>query len=236
MDAIILAGGKGTRMQPLTLTTPKPLLPVAGRPILEWSLYSLRPSADRVLVVAKYLKEQVEAFMAAQTVFARWQIVEQLPEPLGTGHAVRCCAPYLEGESFLVINGDDLFGAASLSRLARVEAGVLAVERDDASAYGALLPDPVDGRLARIHEKPPAGTYPPPIRVNIGAYKLTRQIFDYAPPPSSRGEYELTDDVSYLAGQRRVEIITSDFWLPIGDLAAYEAAGRADIASAIPLT
>lgn len=234
MDAIILAGGKGTRMRPLTDHTPKPLLPVQRRPILEWSLYSLRPSADRVIVVAKYLKPQIEAYMAAQTVFEDWQIVEQLPEPLGTGHAVMCCQPYLKSEAFLVINGDDLFGAKALSALSQVEAGVLAVERDDASLYGVLITDQT-GRLTRIHEKPEPGTYPPPVRVNIGAYKLTRQIFDYDLPKSKRGEYELTDYVTYLASQTNVQVVVSDFWLPIGNPADYDAAQTADIDSAIPI-
>lgn len=234
MDAIILAGGKGTRMRPLTDHTPKPLLPVQGRPILEWSLHSLRPSADRVLVVAKYLKPQIEAYMAAQTVFDDWQIVEQLPEPLGTGHAVMCCQPYLKSETFLVINGDDLFGAGAISRLSQVEAGVLAVERDDASRYGALITD-TNGRLTRIHEKPEPGTYPPPIKVNIGAYKLTRQIFDYDLPLSQRGEYELTDYVTYLASQMKVQVVVSDFWLPIGNPEDYEASQSAEIVSAIPI-
>lgn len=234
MDAIILAGGKGTRMRPLTDDTPKPLLLVQGRPILEWSLYSLRPSADRVIVVAKYLKPQIEAYMAAQTVFEDWQIVEQLPEPLGTGHAVMCCQPYLKSETFLVINGDDLFGAKALSALSQVEAGVLAVEREEASLYGVLITDQ-SGRLTRIHEKPEPGTYPPPVKVNIGAYKLTRQIFDYDLPKSKRGEYELTDYVTYLASQANVQVVVSDFWLPIGNPADYDAAQTADIDSAIPI-
>lgn len=228
MDAIILAGGKGTRMQPLTHDTPKPLLRVQGRPILEWSLLSLRGSADRVLVVASYLKEQIAAYMAAQTLFADWQIVEQLPAPLGTGHAVQCCQPHLRSEGFLVVNGDDLFGAAALRRLAQVEAGVLAVERDDASQYGVLLTD-ATGRLTRIHEKPTPGTYPAPVQVNIGAYKLDQSIFAHPLLPSPRGEYELTDYVTALATQRPVSVIVSDFWLPIGDLAAYERAQTATI-------
>lgn len=230
MDAIILAGGKGTRMRPLTNDTPKPLLPVQGRPILEWSLRSLRPSADRVLVVAKYLKEQIEAFMRSQTVFERWQIVEQLPEPLGTGHAVQCCRPYLESEAFLVINGDDLFGTAPLTRLAQTEAGVLALLLDEASQYGVLVTDD-SGRLQRIHEKPAPGTYPPPMKVNIGAYKLTQAIFDYELPLSQRGEYELTDYVTYLASRLPVQVVVSDYWLPIGNLADYDRAQSADLGS-----
>lgn len=215
MDGIILAGGKGTRMLPLTLNTPKPLLTVQGKPILEWSLRGLRPNVDHVLIVVKHLKEQIEMYMAQQTLFERYKLVEQFPEPLGTGHAVMCCAPYLQSDEFIVMNGDDLFGAAGLNALAQVPLGVLTIERDDPTQYGVVVTDEAN-RVLRLHEKPPAGLYPPPVQVNIGAYKLNRSIFDYELPLSSRGEYEITDYVTWLAANHTVHAVVSDFWLPIG--------------------
>lgn len=215
MDGIILAGGKGTRMRPLTNTTPKPLLRIHDRPILEWSLRSLRPVVSRVLVVAKYLKPQVEAFMAAQTIVTDYAIVEQLPEPLGTGHAVQCCAPFLHSDAFIVLNGDDLYSAAAIARLARTQYGILTVERDEASKWGVVVTDAA-GRVQRLHEKPPEGLYPPPVQVNIGGYKFDRAIFDYDLPLSARGEYEITDYVSWLARRGTIEAVPCPFWLPIG--------------------
>lgn len=228
MDGIILAGGKGTRMRPLTDHTPKPLLPVRGRPILEWSLLSLRPSIDRVLVVAKYLKEQIEDYMAAQTIFTDYAIVEQLPEPLGTGHALQCCAPHLRGGGFIVVNGDDLFGSAALAALAAARYGILTVERADASKWGVVVADE-RGRVARLHEKPPEGLYPPPVQVNIGAYKLDTSVFNYDIPLSPRGEYEITDYITRLAVNQIVMAVPCDFWLPIGSPADLERAQTADI-------
>lgn len=237
MDAIILAGGKGTRMMPLTANTPKPLLRVQGRAILEWSLRALRPSADRVLVVAKYLKPQIEQFMAEQTIFADYQIVEQTPEPLGTGHAVQCCAPFLQSDPFLVMNGDDLFSAGAIAELAAdpAPAGLLAIPRDDPTQYGVVVRD-AQGYVTRLHEKPSAATYPPPALVNIGLYKLNRAIFEYDLLPSARGEYEVTDYVTWLAARQSVRAIQSDFWLPIGDPAALAAAQDVDVEQYIPLT
>lgn len=237
MDAIVLAGGKGTRMMPLTTHTPKPLLQVQSRAILEWSLRALRPSADRVLVVAKYLKPQIEAFMAEQTLFADYQIVEQTPEPLGTGHAVQCCAPFLRSDPFLVMNGDDLFSAGAIADLAAdpAPAGLLAIELDDPTQYGVVVTD-AEGYVTRLHEKPLAGTYPPPALVNIGLYKLNQTIFDYDLPRSARGEYEVTDYVTWLAARQPVRGIRSDFWLPIGDPAALAAAQEADVQRYIPVT
>src|SRR5581483_10143242 len=124
MDAVLLAAGLGTRLRPYTLTTPKPLLPVRGRPILDWTLGALPPSINRVLVVVHYLAEQFDAYLAQQKHVASWQTVRQ-EQPRGTGDALRSCREHLRSEKFLVLNGDDLFGAADLARLADCSAGVL---------------------------------------------------------------------------------------------------------------
>src|SRR6266480_3200451 len=88
MDAVILAAGLGTRLRPHTLHTPKPLLPIQGRPILDWALGALPPAVDRVVVVVHYLAEQVEAYLRGQKHFAEWVTVPQ-DEPRGTGDALR---------------------------------------------------------------------------------------------------------------------------------------------------
>ncbi|MEO1289736.1 MAG: nucleotidyltransferase family protein [Chloroflexota bacterium] len=216
MDAILLAAGKGTRMRPLTNDTPKPLLEVQGKPIMSWTLENLAPICERVIVVAKYLKPQIEAYMAEQTIIEDYAIAEQLPEPLGTGHAVQVCQPLLKSDSFIVLNGDDLFDPVALAKMKDVPAAILGVERDDPTAYAAIITNE-DGYLEKLHEKPPAGMYPPPVNVNIGAYKLTTQIFDYDIQKSARGEYEITDYVSYLATQVNVHVITAEFWQPVGN-------------------
>src|SRR5947199_7554581 len=105
MDAIILAAGLGTRLRPYTEKTPKPLLPVQGRPILDWSLGALPAAVDRVLVVVHYLADQIEAYLKTQKHRTRWETVVQ-EEPRGTGDALRSCKERLRSERFLVINGD----------------------------------------------------------------------------------------------------------------------------------
>lgn len=228
MDGIILAGGKGTRMQPLTFETPKPLLDVQGKPILEWSLMGLRPIVEHVLIVVKYLKEQIQDFMARQTIFEHYTLVEQLPEPLGTGHALQCCAEHLRSRDFLVHNGDDLFGARDLAKLAAVPLGILTIPRNDPEKYGVAVMGE-NGRLLRLHEKPDPGTYPLPVQANIGAYKMDARIFDYDLPRSPRGEYEITDYVSWLAVTHTVEVVPADFWFPIGNPEDLDAAQKVDL-------
>ncbi len=229
MDGIILAAGRGTRMRPLTLHKPKALLPLQNRPLLEWSLLSLRGIASRALVVVSYLQEQIAEYMSRQRVFADYAIVEQLPEPLGTGHALRCCQPQLRGDEFLVINGDDLFPRSGLDSLSRVECGILAALHDDYQHFGVILRSP-DGAFRGIDEKPPAASYSPPVPINVGAYKLNTRIFDYSPAASIRGELEITDMVTALAEVQRVEVVESPWWLPIGNPAALQAAQAADVA------
>ena len=97
MDAILLAAGLGTRLRPHTLKTPKPLLPVQGRPILDWTLGALPAEVDRVVVVAHYLAEQVEAYLRVQTRFRDWALVPQ-GDPRGTGDALRKCEPHVQSE------------------------------------------------------------------------------------------------------------------------------------------
>lgn len=220
-------------MRPLTLHTPKPLLELQDRPILAWSLLSLRGAVDRVLIVVHYLKEQIAEFMAAQEIFPDYALVEQAPEPLGTGHALHCCRAQLAGDDFLVINGDDLYPAAALRALSRCEYGVLSAVRADYEQFGVVLRNAA-GAFTRIDEKPPPGAYASPAPCNSGAYKFTRDVFRYQPEKSARGEYEITDIVSAAARDRPVAVVDSPFWLPIGDPAALAAAQSVDLARWIP--
>lgn len=235
MDGIILAGGVGRRMRPLTLTKPKPLLTLIDRPILAWSLMSLRGTIDRALIVVHTLKEQIADFMEAQDIFADYQLIEQLPEPLGTGHALRCCRDQLASDDFLVVNGDDLYAAAALRQLSRHDFGILSTPREDYERFGVVVRDAA-GAFLRIDEKPRAGAYASPAPCNSGAYKLRADVFDFAPAISERGEFEITDYVSAAARKWTVEVVESPFWLPIGDPAALAAAQSVDVARWIPET
>lgn len=210
-----MAAGKGTRMIPLTNTTPKPLLDLQGKPILYWTLKGLQPIADRVIVVVHYLGEQIESYMKQQTLFRDYQVVYQTPQPLGTGHSLACAQPYLQSDDFVIINGDDLYDVPSLKRLAQVPLGILALYKDDPSNYAAIIQKP-NGNLSHLHEKPPQGAYPAPVLVNIGAYKLNHVVFDYRPSLSERGEYELTDYISYMAQHYPMQVVQARFWMPIG--------------------
>src|SRR5215470_1519701 len=103
MDAVLLCAGLGTRLRPYTLDTPKPLLPVRGRPILDWTLGALPKAVDRVVVVVNYLSEQVEAYLREQKHRTSYEVVRQ-DVPRGTGDAVRSCQKFIRSDRFVVLN------------------------------------------------------------------------------------------------------------------------------------
>jgi bifunctional UDP-N-acetylglucosamine pyrophosphorylase/glucosamine-1-phosphate N-acetyltransferase len=228
MDAIILAAGLGTRLRPHTLTVPKPLLPVRGRPILDWALGALPPEVDRVLVVVHYLAEQLEAYLGGQRHFAEWVAVRQ-EQPRGSGDAFRACREHVRSERFLVLNGDDLYGAADLAALAACPAGVLVYPVDNPRPFGIAFVRP-DGTLERFVEKPDLeGRH----LANTGAYLFPRDVFGTELTVSARGEYEITDYVSALAARRPVQVPQARFWLPIGTVEAWQKAQEMDLESVL---
>lgn len=226
MDAIIMAAGFGTRLRPHTLTTPKPLLLVQGRPILDWSLGSLPAVVDRVLVVVNYLAEQIEAYLHRQTYFAEWETVRQAV-PRGTGDAVRACKDRVRSDRVLVLNGDDLYGAADLAKLASCTAGVLCHPVDEPEKFGIAFRKP-DGTLENLVEKPKLQGR---MLANTGAYLFPRAILERELKLSPRNEYEVTDYVSMLAAEQTVQVVEATFWLPIGNVEVWQAAQTQDLSA-----
>ena len=224
MDAIILAAGKGTRLRPYTETTPKPLLAVQGRPILDWIIAAL-PPVERLIVVVNHLAEQIEAYLAGQPYVKHWEIVHQT-EPRGTGDALLSCRKAVEADRVLVLNGDDLIGRRDLAMLSSVNLGILAHPVDHPEQFGIIFRKP-DGTLEKLIEKP-QGLSGPQL-ANIGAYLFPRAVFDLKLPLSPRGEYEITDAVSQLASQQPFAVVEADYWLPIGTVEAWQAAQTAEI-------
>src|SRR5262245_5914521 len=224
MDAILLAAGLGTRLRPHTLTKPKPLLPVQGRPILDWILGALPPSVDRVVVVVNYLAEQIEAYLKQQRQVRDWVTIRQ-EQPRGTGDALCCCRGKVHSERFLVLNGDDLYGAEDLLHLCEKPAGLLVHPVDEPSKFGIVFTK-ADGTLEKLVEKPKLEGRQ---MANIGAYLFPRMALDIELPLSARGEYEITDAVSAIGATQPFFAVPASFWLPIGTVEAWEAAQGADL-------
>src|SRR5205823_4466028 len=222
----ILAAGKGTRLRPHTYDTPKPLLPVQGRPILDWIIGAL-PPVDRLVVVVNYLAGQIEDYLRTQRHVRDWTTVRQT-EPRGTGDALMSCKGAVTSDRVMVLNGDDLMGRADLAELAAVPMGILARPVETPKEYGIIFRN-ADGSLKELIEKP---DIPGPQLANIGAYLFPRSVFDLTLPLSPRGEYEITDAVSQLAARDRFAVIEAGYWLPIGNVQQWQAAQTADVGPA----
>jgi NDP-sugar pyrophosphorylase family protein len=226
MDAIILAAGKGTRLRPHTNDTPKPLLPVQSRPILDWIIGAL-PPVERLVVVVNYLAEQIEAYLRAQTHVRNWVTVKQA-EPRGTGDALISCKGSVNADRVMVLNGDDLIGRADLAALAAVPMGILAHPVDAPENYGIIFRNP-DGTLKSIVEKPKG--LPAPQLANIGGYMFPKDVFGLTLPLSPRNEYEITDAVSQLAERGGFRVVEANYWLPIGTIEQWNGAQKADVSA-----
>ena len=213
MKAVILVAGKSTRTYPLTLTKPKPLLPVMGKPILAHQLDALAGTVDAAVLVVGYRQEMIrEAFGDSYDGIAL-EYVEQR-EQRGTGHAVQLCADRL-GESFLALNGDDLYAAEDLAAVAATEQAALVMSVPDPRLFGVYEVDS-DGRVVRLVEKP---AEPSSDLANTGAYKFTPAVFDALAraEPSERGEIEITCAVQTLADEGDFRVVeTRGYWRPIG--------------------
>jgi bifunctional UDP-N-acetylglucosamine pyrophosphorylase/glucosamine-1-phosphate N-acetyltransferase len=226
VDAIILAAGLGTRLRPYTENTPKPLLPVQGRPILDWTLAALPKCVNRVVVVVHYLAKQVEEFLKSQPHFQDWTVVHQ-DNPRGTGDAVRSCREHVRSDRFLAMNGDDLYAAADLDALVQVPAGMLVHPVDNPTSFGIAFPKQ-DGTLERLVEKPNiSGRH----LANTGAYMFPRDVFEIELKLSPRNEYEVTQYVSDLALMQPVHLVHASFWLPIGTVEVWRKAETMDLAA-----
>ena len=226
MDCIILAAGKGTRLRPHTNDTPKPLLAVQGKPILDWIIGAL-PPIGRLVVVVNYLAEQIEDYLVAQPHVKNWATVRQ-KEPRGTGDALMACKGLISSDRVMVLNGDDLIGKADLMKLANVPMGILAHAVNEPESYGIITSKP-DGTLATLVEKP-TGLKPPQL-ANIGGYLFPSRVFDLKLTESPRGEYEITEAVSLLAAKNAFRVVEAAYWLPIGTVDAWNASQTADLSA-----
>lgn len=213
MKAVILAAGKSTRTYPMTLTRPKPLLPVANKPILAHQLDALRGLVDGVFVVVGYMGDMIRERFGSSYAGVRLDYVEQ-EEQRGTGHALLQCAELLT-ERFIALNGDDLYDPADLAALAKVDQGGLAKTVEDPSQYGIYEVDD-EGRALRIVEKPAEISSR---LANTGAYAFTPKVFEVLEgvAPSERGEIEITSAIQVLTDAGAFQVIEAKgYWQPIG--------------------
>ncbi|HEY3416934.1 MAG TPA: NDP-sugar synthase [Armatimonadota bacterium] len=194
MDAILLVGGFGTRLLPLTKILPKPLIPLANVPFVERTVGWLRDAGvDHVILSLHYNADQfrdyfTERLLGVDLSFA----IEE--EPLGTGGAIKNCEPYLRSSRCYIFNGDiftslDLRGMLDAHLLANASVSIAMKEVDDPSRYGVIVTDAV-GRIRTFTEKPPR-ELAPSRDINAGVYLFEREVFSWFPAGRSSVERDI---------------------------------------------
>jgi len=185
MKAILLAGGRGTRLRPLTIHTPKPIVPIFDRPFLRYQIDLLKqvPEIDEVVLSLNYQPRRIEELFGdgSDTGIGIKYVVE--PQPLGTAGAIRYAGESLR-ESVVVFNGDilsrvDLAAVLALHRERQARATIVLTPVDNPSAYGLVETDP-DGNVRRFLEKPDPAEITCDT-INAGIYVLEPDTFDRIP-------------------------------------------------------
>lgn len=211
MQAVILAAGEGKRMRPLTLVRPKPLVLVAGRPILEHIIDALPSEVNDLILVVGYKAEMIREHFGDSYKSRRIRYVHQWM-PAGTAHALSMAEPLLEGGRFLMLNADDLHGTRALREALTHPLALLAATHPEPSKFGVISLN-ADGTLAGIVEKPEA---PTTNLISTGAMVLDTRIFKYEAVRHENGEYYMTHPLGLLAKEHPITVVTQDFWMPIG--------------------
>lgn len=228
MQAIILAGGRGTRLRPYTMNFPKPLVPVGDYPILEIVIRQLRACGfHQVTLLTGHLAELIQAYFGTGE---RWDIdIRYVREdkPLNTAGALRLVEQC--DDDFLVMNGDILttldYRQLLLDhRQKNADATIATVQRETLVDFGVLEVD-ADGFLAEYREKPSLK-----YTVSMGVYVLSRRCRDLIEPGEALGMPDLMKRVMATGG--RVSCTTPDcYWLDIGRVDDYEEAQRQVLAN-----
>lgn len=222
VKALVLAGGAGTRLRPITYTSAKQLVPVANKPILFYGLEQIRDAGivDIGIIVGDTAAEIEAAVGDGTSLGIRPTYIHQ-PQPLGLAHALLTATDYLGDDDIVMFLGDNLIEGG-------ITTMVEAFERDRPAAQLLLkqVPDPErfgvavigsDGRIERLVEKP---TEPPSNLALVGVYLFTSAILDAARriSPSQRGELEITDAIQRLIddGQTVRASQVDGWWLDTG--------------------
>lgn len=207
MQAVILAAGKGLRLRPFTEQHPKPLLPIAGKSILDYTLEALPENITAVIIIVGYLGEQIKGRYGSSWNDLPITYVEQT-ELLGTGDAITRAQGLLLSP-FLVVNGDDLYTKQDLAELCAKPNSILAWPSTKPTEFG--LETNAQGCLKGFN----SGS----TLVNCGAYCLTADFFETTLFPitvHNKTEYSLPHTLVELSKTLPVKVVTATGWLPIG--------------------
>ena len=218
MQALILAGGEGTRLRPLTSTIPKPVVPLANQPFISFMIEWLaRHGVDQVILSCGFLAEGVRQVLGeGESIGIPIRYVEE-PTPLGTGGALRYAGELLD-ERFLMLNGDvladfDLSAVIAGHERTGARATIALYQVEDPSMYGLVRMNS-DGTVSEFLEKPSPEERSTNL-INAGAYVLERSILEEMAPPGTNISIE-RELFPKLVGRGLYGVVSEGYWLDIG--------------------
>ncbi|MBX6764797.1 MAG: NTP transferase domain-containing protein [Rubrobacteraceae bacterium] len=235
MKAVIMAGGQGTRLRPLTSNQPKPMIPIANVPCMEHIVNLLkRHGFTDIVVTLQFMPDEIRDYFGDGS---RWGVdisysVEDVPA--GTAGSVKMAERKLDlrGERFLVISGDaltdaDLSALVSFHEEKGSEATMVLKSVENPLDFGIVITEE-DGRISRFLEKPAWGQVFSDT-VNTGIYLLEASVMDEIPDPEKEGEYDFSKELfpkMLEEGRKLYGYVTDDYWEDIGTLEQYASAQR----------
>ena len=220
MKAVILVGGKGTRLLPLTCNTPKPMVPVLNRPFMEYVVNHLgEHKVSDIVMAMNYLPKAIEDYFGGGEKFAKHIYYCLESSPMDTAGAVKNTERYIGDEAFLVLNGDiftdlDFTDMMRYHREKKAKVTIALTPVADPTAYGLIETTP-EGRVTRFLEKPKPEEVTTNM-INAGTYILEREVLDYI-PKDTPWSFERKLFPMLLAKGEPVYGYSSDaYWIDIG--------------------
>ena len=210
MQALILAGGQGTRLRPLTNDCPKGMVLLNGKPLLEYVLTQLPDAVTDIVLVVGYKEEKIREYFGNEWQGHRVRYVHQETQQ-GTWDAVYRAKDFIT-EKFIMLYGDDVGDKKAFTEASQYDYCLLAAEREHPERYGVVELNS-NGTLKALVEKP---ENPTTNLVNSGAMILSPEIFSREPYEHKRlGEFLLTDMLSDIAREKPVHVVRQNQWITV---------------------
>lgn len=231
MQALILAGGKGTRLRPLTVYTPKPIVPILNRPLLQYQLEILaRSGITDITLSLSYQPDKIEDLLGDGSDFGVSLRFITEPSPMGTAGAYKFAAGLIR-DTTVVFNGDiitdvDVASVIETHRGNKAEATILLTPVEDPSKFG-LVESGENGEVVRFLEKPSPEMLAdlPTKNINAGLYVLEPSVLDFIPPGENCSfEYDVFPALIQKKRRFFVHVINDEYWRDVGTPASYLSA------------
>ena len=224
MKALVLAGGSGTRLRPITHTSAKQLVPVGNKPVIDFGLEAIAAAGiTDVGIIVGHTGPEIEAYVGDGSRYGISATYVQQPDPLGLAHAVLTAESFLGRDDFVMYLGDNLIAGGITEFVQQFndtspDAQILLAKVRDPERFGVAELGP-DGHVSQLVEKP---SEPKSDLALVGVYLFSGRIMDacHAIEPSPRGELEITDAIQWMIdeGQQVAERTITGWWKDTGKL------------------